>query len=184
MKTFGALTFTPGAEMAARVGRWFVSAQPHVIIRMKRIFPRAQQIRTGAIYFDDTLEACLELEWVTQRWPLRMDKYARERLARRAEEYRQREEVVADILTGKRPHLGDGLLEPIRDPRDYQLVAADLALTTGSLLLTDELGLGKTMSGLLVLRDPEALPALVVCPTHLPAQWAQEIRYAPTRTWL
>jgi SNF2 family DNA or RNA helicase len=31
------------------------------------------------------------------------------------------------------------------------------------------------MTGLLVLRNPEALPALVVCPTHLPRQWEEEI---------
>jgi hypothetical protein len=38
------------------------------------------------------------------------------------------------------------------------------------------------MSGLLVLRDPDALPALVVCPTHLPRQWEREL--AKTLPWL
>jgi SNF2 family DNA or RNA helicase len=48
-------------------------------------------------------------------------------------------------------------------------------MATGRLLLTDEVGLGKTQSGILVLRAAEALPALVVTLTHLPAQWEREI---------
>lgn len=32
-----------------------------------------------------------------------------------------------------------------------------------------------TMSGLLLLADPDALPALIVCPTHLPRQWLREL---------
>jgi superfamily II DNA or RNA helicase len=72
-------------------------------------------------------------------------------------------------------HRVEGLMEPARAARDYQLVAADLALTTRSLLLADDLGLGKSMSGLLALRDNSYLPALIVCPTHLPRQWQSEL---------
>jgi SNF2 family DNA or RNA helicase len=96
------------------------------------------------------------------------------RLRARAEEHREREETVLQILSGERPHL-PGLVEPARPGREYQLTAADLALTTGRLLLADDLGLGKSMSALLTLRDPERLPALIVCPTHLPRQWRDEL---------
>jgi superfamily II DNA or RNA helicase len=95
------------------------------------------------------------------------------RLTAGARAHEANEHAVAEIMAGTRT-LG-GLVEPARPPRDYQQVAADLALTTGRLLLADDLGLGKSMSGLLTLRDPESLPALVVCPTHLPEQWADEL---------
>ncbi len=129
---------------------------------------------------EHTPEVARDLEWVLDRWPLDISKEDRKLLAGGADQHRQREEDILSILSGDRPHLE--LVEPARPPRDYQLVAADLALTTRSLLLADDLGLGKSMSGLLVLRNPDALPALVVCPTHLPKQWARE--FALTLPWL
>jgi SNF2 family DNA or RNA helicase len=65
-------------------------------------------------------------------------------------------------------------------PRDYQKTAAALALANHGLLVGDELGLGKTVTALAVLSDPKTLPALVVCPTHLPQQWKRECnRFLP-----
>jgi SNF2 family DNA or RNA helicase len=43
------------------------------------------------------------------------------------------------------------------------------------MLLTDEVGLGKTYSGLLNLLHEDALPALIVPPAHLPPRWAEEL---------
>lgn len=184
MKTFGELRYVADiidwnrARAPSRDGArsgWEVEATPDVIIRLKRLFPRANKHRRGCITLMDTPEVARDLEWVLQRWPLELDDVARRRLQRRADEHRAVEERVHEILAGG-GSLSDGLtLEPAREPREYQRVAADLALTTGRLLLTDDLGLGKSMSGLLLLRDPRALPALVVCPTHLPEQWVDEL---------
>jgi SNF2 family DNA or RNA helicase len=65
-------------------------------------------------------------------------------------------------------------------PRDYQRLAADLALRTNRLLIADDIGLGKTVSAICTLTAPGALPALVVTLAHLPRQWEREIhRFAP-----
>jgi SNF2 family DNA or RNA helicase len=156
--------------------RFEVEARPDVMIKIKRLFPQAAAHRSGSITVDDTPEVARDLEWIVERWPLAIDDATRERLATRADEHRRTEQTVFEILNGARPHLsGETFMEPIRAARDYQLVAADLVLETGRLLLTDELGLGKTMTAILVLRSPAALPALVVCPTHLQRQWEDEI---------
>lgn len=156
---------------------WRLHAKSDVMLRLKRIFPRAETYRAGYITLDHTPEIARDLEWMLERWPLVISAEDLGRLSAAADDHRRREEVVNEILTGDRPHLD--LREPARPARDYQLVAADLALVSGSLLLTDDLGLGKSMSGLLVLRDPARLPALIVCPTHLPSQWVSELDWSP-----
>lgn len=180
MKTHGSLTYVPPKGYGPALGYWELQARPDVMIRIKRLFPRASSDRSGAVSIAATPEVARDIEWILQRWPLELAPEIAARLGREADKHRENEQVVYDILTGGRPHFD--FVDPIRPARDYQLVAADLAIATGRLLLCDDLGLGKTMSGLLVLRNPEAIPALVVCPTHLPRQWADEI--AKTLPWL
>jgi hypothetical protein len=160
---------------------WRLEASPDAMMRIKRIFPRAEKSRRAEITLSHTPEVCRDLLWALGRWPLGMTDADYDRLCAAAREHKEREDLVHELLAGNRPHL-EGLQEPSRPAREYQLVAADLAIATGRLLLADDLGLGKTMSGLLCLRDPGRLPALVVCPTHLPRQWDGEI--AKTLPWL
>lgn len=170
MKTHGTLALMHDHRGDAY---WEMKATPDVMIRMKRLFPRASKFRTGAITVSATTEVARDLEWILDRWPMLMKESDRGRLLQDAEDHRETERTVNEILSGDRPHLE--LMPPARQARDYQLIAADLALTTRHLLLTDELGLGKSMTAILTLRDPACLPALVVCPTHLPRQWEDEI---------
>jgi SNF2 family DNA or RNA helicase len=182
VKVYGELSYHAPPPEAVGWSRplWRLQATGDVMLRLRRIFPRAQSHRMPYIILDHNAEVARDLEWVLGRWPLKITDGDFERLSEGAEHHRQRQDEVEAILTGDRPHLE--YREPARPARDYQLVAADLALVSGSLLLADDLGLGKSMSGLLVLRDPARLPALIVCPTHLPTQWVSEL--AKTLPWL
>jgi len=153
---------------------WQITATPDVMIRLKHIFPRANKYRTGALHLASTPEVCRDLEWIMERWEFDIPPGDLRRLSGGADQHRATQEEVRSILNSGQALRLDGM-EPARAPREYQRVAADLALTTGHLLLADDLGLGKSMSSLLMLRDPEALPALIVCPTHLPEQWVSEL---------
>lgn len=156
-------------------GVWVVEAQPHVVIKYKRWFSQAESRRTGGVKLTHTPEVCRDLEMILPRYPLAITRTDLTRLRLGAAAHRAREEQVQAILSGTAPPMG-GMLEPIRPPREYQQIAADLALTVGKgLLLADELGLGKTFAAMLVLRDPNRLPALVCVPTHLPNQWVDEL---------
>lgn len=161
-------------ELRQGRGMWGIQAEPHVLIRLKRLFPRADQTRAGVITLKDTAEIARDIEWFTARFPLRMNDATAGYLAVAAERHRRTEVDVQGILAGQRTFSGD-LREPARPPRGYQVQAADVVLATGQLLLADDVGLGKTFSSLLVLRDPAALPALVVTLTHLPWQWLSEL---------
>jgi SNF2 family DNA or RNA helicase len=166
-RTYGELRLL-GGEM------WGVRAEPHVAIRAKRLFARAMQDRAGVIMLKATPEVSRDLEWFASRWPLRMDELTAGHLAEQAGAHRQSERAVGDILAGQRS-FSEGLRDPAIPARPYQQQAADVVLATGRLLLADDVGLGKTLSGSLVLRDPSALPALVVTLTHLPWQWQAEL---------
>lgn len=169
MKTFGELRHgTLGPKPV-----WQLTVEPHVAVKVKRLFPRAQQSHTGPILIYDTPEVARDLEWVLTRWPLDVTADTLQRLTAGADAHRATEETVQRILEGHTPP--DGWREPIREPRHYQSEAAAIIQATGRLLVLDELGLGKTFTALLTLRNPAALPALVVTLTHLPAQWLAEL---------
>jgi SNF2 family DNA or RNA helicase len=181
MRLFGEIEHIPaGAEgNDTKRAQWAIKAEPNVAVRLKRIFPRVDRDRTGRVFITDTPEVGRDLEMVLGRWPMKATRAALQRIHERAEEHQETEERVSLILGGQ--HL-EGMQEPARKPRDYQLQAADVTLATGRLLLADVVGLGKTFSSLLVLRDPRALPALIVTLTHLPKQWLDEMN--ETLPWL
>lgn len=160
-------------------GTWELDVVPYVSMRVKRIFPRVWQAGTPTIWIKDTPEVARDLEWLLERHPLDVDDETLDRLRGRAQQHRDIERIRVEILTGGTTL---DLKEPAREPRTYQLQAADLCLSTGNLLVADDVGLGKTFTGLLLLRDPEALPAIVVAPTHLTRQWLRELD--ATLPWL
>jgi SNF2 family DNA or RNA helicase len=169
VKTFGTVKHYDSQGLGAY---WTVQCEPHVAIRIKRVFPRANHHRRGQIVLTDTPEVARDLEWFLGRFPMEIDERSTSRLDTQANQHRLTEESMERILSGERLPFE---LEPAREPRDYQVQAADLCSTTGRLLCADDLGLGKSFAGLLLLRNPDALPALVVCQAHLPEQWLDEL---------
>lgn len=179
-RTFGRLKYFRSANDTsnrprARHGQWHIAAEPHVMIKIKRQFPRVRTADTGVIQIADTPEVARDLEWLLLRWPLELDPASREHLVSRADQHRASEEAVLQILSGNR--LAGHARQPARAPRDYQRKSADLVHSTGRLLCTDDLGLGKTMTALLVLGAEDALPAVVVTLARpMPDQWLEELR--------
>jgi superfamily II DNA or RNA helicase len=168
--TYGTLTHHP---LRQQPPVWSIQARPHVMIRVKRVLSRVQAHRSGRVVISDTLEVARDLQWLLDRYPLEMNEHTAATLAERMTRWTERQHAIDAVLGG---HPGAALLtEPARAPRDYQLQFAALIRATGRVLLADDLGLGKTMSGLLILAEPDALPALVVTLTHLPQQWIGEL---------
>lgn len=152
---------------------WGIKAMPHVMIRVKRVLPRVEASASGTVYVVDTPDVARDIQWLCDRYPLEMNERTAEHLATQVGKWGDRQQAIDDILGG---HPGSGLLgEPARQPRPYQEAAAHLLAATGRLLLADDVGLGKSLTSLLVLSAPDALPALVVTLTHLPDQWLEEL---------
>ena len=158
-------------------GMFVIECPPHVAIKLRRVFGGVQRWGAGVFRISANPTTAYELEWFRRRHPLELVDCDREfRKLVRTETNR-----LGSIQEIDRPDYVPRAFELALPPREYQRVAADLALRTGSLLIADELGLGKTVSSICALTAPGALPALVVTMTHLPRQWERELaRFAPS----
>jgi SNF2 family DNA or RNA helicase len=169
VRTFGKVTLQKSLRL------WAVEAEPHVVIRLKRVFLKIDKTEHGAVHLSDTPENCRELLWFLQRFPMVVR--PRAYLEERARAYDERSERLVSVIEGKYEPRPFELALP---PREYQKIAAETTLQAGSLLLADDVGLGKTASAIAVIAQPIARPALVVTLTHLPQQWAAEVaKFAP-----
>src|SRR5690606_29444945 len=120
-----------------------------------------------------------DLRWFLERYELAVTPADRVRLDAATAAHIDRQLTTAAILEGRAP--APTFAQLAIEPREYQRTAATLLLTRRSLLLADDLGLGKTLVGIAAMTDPAARPALVVTLTHLPRQWEAEIhRFAPS----
>lgn len=156
-----------------RMGSWWVIAcESHVMIRLKRWMQKVDPHGSGEVRIRRTPEVAADLQTFTDRFPLEMTPEDRMELHRAAETFRGNARVVAQVLSGEYVPRTFEMAVP---PRDYQRVAADLWLQRGSLILGDQLGLGKTISAITGLSDPSTRPALVVTGTHLLEQWKREV---------
>lgn len=172
MRTYGTVEYNQDAKA------WIVKAEPHVSLRLKRVFGKVGKHSVGSHVISDTPETAEDLKWFMQRFPL--DVKCADRLDAQSARYREGASVIERILEGRYdPPSGRELAVP---PREYQNIAASMVLARRGMLLADDVGLGKTCSSICVLADPRTLPAVVVTLTHLPRQWVAELnRFAP---WL
>lgn len=150
---------------------------PHVAIKLKRWFPRvdaaAARLRISA-----TGESSEELRWFCERFPLEISARDAAVLERRAAEHLARRAAVLAILDGRAQ--ARSALPMAFPPRKYQAQAAALCHATGNLLLTDDVGLGKTVSAISLLAIEGCLPAVVVVPSGVLEQWSRSIsRFLP-----
>lgn len=155
--------------------QWRIQAPPHIVLRLKRVFGKISRRSHGDVFLSDTEENARDIEWFVERYPMAIEDP--ERLHARATAHKERTALVEGMLAKK---IAPPVFDLALPPREYQRIAAAIALQTGGLLLADDVGVGKTVSAICMLADHRALPALVVTLTHLPRQWEAEIkRFAP-----
>jgi len=164
MRTYGSCTYNKRNQC------WDLVVEPHVAIRLKRVFAKIDTWQYGKQSISATPENCRDLQWFLDRYPLEV--YPFELLAERAQEHRERQSLIEQLLNGHMEREAFKLKIP---PREYQALAAHMWLTAGGLLLADDVGLGKTCTAIAGLSEPKTLPALVVTLTHLPFQWRDEV---------
>lgn len=171
MRTFGTL------EYNAKLNRFHVKCEPHVSIRLKRVFGKLGVGSMGTHSFHASTETARDLLWFTERYPLEFVNGAREKVTAMSEDHKATEQFIHDFYTNNHVSLPFDLAVPARE---YQKQAADMWLKVKGLLLGDDVGLGKTVSAIAGLTVPETIPAVVVTLAHLPRQWQREVnRFAP-----
>ena len=163
-------------KLALVNGQWEMSeVPPHIAIRLKQLFPRIPKWQTSTYQFPNDTTHCADLAWFTSRYPMHMLPSDKESLQSGKEIYEQNQIRMEAILRPDyqpSPRIG---LKDGQNTRHYQDQAIDLWHARKSLLLGDDVGLGKTYAGIGGLLDPRALPAAVVVQTHLQDQWREKI---------
>ena len=164
MKTFGECKF--------KKPEWVLDIEPHVAIRLRRLFRRMEG-QFGVIKVRHTDEVAKDLLWFMERYPLEISDEDMEFLKLEATMYDVRFEQFTGILSGEYEPRDFRMAIP---PRMYQRVAAELIMQQRRLMIADDLGLGKSCSAITAFTCQDTLPALVVTQTHLPVQWSREVK--------
>lgn len=168
-------------------GAWEIDAAPDVMMRLERLFPRRERTYTGNIRLAATPEIAYELNWVLQRWNLDASVSDLELLEQQAAEHERAEMMVQQIMAGRSPvEPSPDWVKPTRELRFYQREARDLVWANGGTLVAHDLGLGKTLTSLAILENPEARPAVAVTLSgRMPKQWRKQLdRFYPDLTSL
>jgi SNF2 family DNA or RNA helicase len=155
--------------------RWHITCEPHVRTKLKRLFPEIDQRAGETSTLSDNEENCRDLLWFLDRYPMDIERidYLKSRSLLHIEQENQIEALLS-------LHRAPDDFELYYPAREYQKIAASLALIKGGLLVADPLGLGKTVTGICLLTKSDHLPALVITMTHLTGQWELEInKFAP-----
>ncbi|MGV3617942.1 MAG: SNF2-related protein [Fimbriimonas sp.] len=161
---------------------WVIDGKPFVMARVRAMFPGAKPIYNGGkfshcmIELPKTPSMAKDILWLLQRFPLELEGDLPKALQWGSERYDR--QVLASAV-GDKNHafdLSPLALQMAEPPRPHQIGFRNLGRGVGRLLLGDELGLGKTISAISTLCEPDARPALIVVPTHLMRQWAAQIR--------
>lgn len=167
IKTYGKLTLNVENNQFI-----ITEAKPHVCIKIKDIFQRIGKSEI-VFKFDNTPENCTDILWFMDRYPMEVSELCLNVLNGGRSEFNDTAAELEQILIpGYTPAVVE--LKDGHTARAYQLQVKDFDAKQPRFLLGDDLGIGKTLSGILTLMNPGKLPAVVVVQTHLPKQWMNE----------
>ncbi|MBO1897744.1 DEAD/DEAH box helicase [Shewanella sp. BF02_Schw] len=166
-KTFGNLKLVNSA--------WtLIDIEPHVVIRLKQLFPRIPKSSSKLFTLNDTLETASDLLWFTQRYPLSISDTDLRYLKKQEKQFNKEQAQANSILMPTyTPNNRAGLLDG-QSFRNYQLTGLDLIEAVKRTLIIDDVGLGKTYLGLGIGLLPNTLPIVFVVEPHLQDQWAEK----------
>jgi SNF2 family DNA or RNA helicase len=169
MKTYGKVILNREKNV------WeIVQAQPHVCIKLKAVFAKISKTATPPFKIQNALDTSFDLLWFMERYPMEISPADKKELVAQKKRHLAREKKMEGIFfpdyTPATYTLNEG-----ETARDYQIKAAELHRIQKRYLLGDDIGLGKTLSGILTFLSPGTLPGIVVVQVHLANQWKREI---------
>lgn len=155
--------------------RWHIKdAEPHICIKLKAVFTKIKPWATQPFTFDNKPEVCHDLLWFTERYPLSISDADQALMKRQKKQHINNINELETIMLPDYKPRELKLKEPF-DARPYQLSGVDVYMKCKRILIGDDIGLGKTLIGILSCLHPGTLPCMAVVQTHLPKQWQKAI---------
>lgn len=154
-------------------GVWTLEGQPHIMIAFKRMFGQANRAAHGTIQVHDNDSVRTDLDWFLYRHDLEISAEDQKAIQKGARRHRDMIITLEKMIDPNYKPLDVRMAIP---PREYQKVGAAIALKKGSLLIADDVGLGKTCLAICTMSVGWTLPAAVVTLAGaMPVQWQEEI---------
>ncbi|MCK4815728.1 DEAD/DEAH box helicase [bacterium] len=155
--------------------KWVITElEPHVSIRLKNVFLKIAKGTGLPYHFLNNPENSADLTWFMSRYPLKISWEDLTKLGENEEDFYSNQIGMERILTPNYKPKPYSLKEG-QSLRYYQSQAVEIWKLGKSLLVGDDVGLGKTYEAIGGLVDQKLRPALVVVMTHLQEQWAEKI---------
>jgi len=154
---------------------WLINnAEPHICIKLKAIFTKIAKGQTQPFKFINNDENCRELLWFTERYPLQVSDIDLNLLKKGKNKHISTvNDLEAILLPDYKPQV-----VKLNDPyeaRNYQLTGCEIYLKCKRILIGDDIGLGKTLIGIISCLEKVTRPCVVTVQTHLPKQWKEAI---------
>lgn len=163
-------------KVAVKDGRVVLSGvEAHVAIRLKQLFPRINKATSGPFFLGTDDVTLADLDWFFSRYPMAGDIADLTRIVSGRKTFEARQSEAERLLREDyRPPAWVGLKEG-KSLRPHQAASAHVLQLFGGLLVGDDVGEGKTFTGIAAMLLEGALPAIVICDPHLQKQWRNRI---------
>lgn len=169
MRTYGKIYLSEDKK------QWRINnAEPHICLKLKAIFTKIKKSATQPFKFPNTPEVCHDLLWFTERYPLTISDDDLAAMKRDKKKHintiNELEQILLPGYQTKEVRLKEGF-----EARHYQLSGVEVYMKCKRILIGDDIGLGKTLIGILSCLNKETRPCVAVVQTHLPKQWKAAI---------
>ncbi|MCY9870344.1 SNF2-related protein [Vibrio barjaei] len=155
--------------------QWVIGeAEPHVSIKLKSIFTKIPKYQTPPFYFVDKPDTAADLAWFIKRYPLEISAADKRKLNDRNRTFYREQESKELILSPEYIPRNRGSLKEGQALRRYQSIALDFIEKTETLILVDDVGLGKSYVALAIGTIDGTLPLAIVVEPHLQEQFLQK----------
>lgn len=161
-------------------GGFLVDAEPHVMIKVRKLFPSGASAGAGSfthncIRVPKTTDIGKDLLWLNDRFPMSMSDRVWNEISELAHRYDVALKAASKAILDEtfKPQLG--WLTMAKPPRPYQAAYANHHSVVRRCLNADWLGAGKTVEHIATICNPDARPALIVAQPHLLKQWKNKV---------
>ena len=159
-----------------------IDALPFVMSKVRNLFSKSSRWHRGVythktVALSNTMFNYRDIDWIMSRYHLECEPELLKKIKEKSAEYEKLHEDLANssndfkLKTSKEAWKFKGI-----KLRPHQISFQNMAKKVKKMLLADKMGLGKTISALSLLVEPDRRPALIVLPPTLCTQWESVIK--------